>query len=47
MDESGEREVYRKAESAGNRIDIPVTVKGRAKARILVNGIVVEEQDLQ
>lgn len=47
MDETGEHEVYRKAESPGSRIDIPVTVKGRAKARILVNGIQVEEQDLQ
>ena len=47
IDESGEREVYRKAEAPGRRIDFPVTVKGRARARIMVNGIMVEEQDLQ
>jgi hypothetical protein len=46
IDESGEREVYRKAEAPGSRLDIPVTIKGRAKARILANGILVEEQDL-
>jgi beta-lactam-binding protein with PASTA domain len=47
MDESGEREVFRKAASPGSRIEFPVSVKGRARARILVNGIQVEEQDLQ
>jgi serine/threonine-protein kinase len=47
IDETGEREVYRKAEAPGSRIDFPVTVKGRARARVLVNGILVEEQDLQ
>jgi eukaryotic-like serine/threonine-protein kinase len=47
IDEAGEREVYRKAETPGNRIDLPVTVKGRARARILSNGILVEEQELQ
>jgi beta-lactam-binding protein with PASTA domain len=47
IDESGEREVYRKAEAPGSRIDFPVTIKGRARARIMVNGIVVEEQELQ
>jgi len=47
VDETGEREVYRKAQAPGSRIDVPVSVKGRARARILVNGIQVEEQDLQ
>jgi beta-lactam-binding protein with PASTA domain len=47
IDEAGEREVFRKAEAPGSRIEFPVTVKGRARARIMVNGILVEEQDLQ
>jgi beta-lactam-binding protein with PASTA domain len=47
IDESGEREIYRKAAAPGTRIDVPVSVKGRARARILANGILVEEQDLQ
>ncbi len=47
MDESGEREVYRKSEAPGSRIDFPVSIKGRARARIFVNGIMVDQQDLQ
>lgn len=47
MDESGEREVFRKSQSPGSRIDFPVEVKGHARARVLVNGIMVEEQELQ
>jgi beta-lactam-binding protein with PASTA domain len=46
IDESGEHEVYRRAEAPGSRIDVPVTIKGRARARILVNGIMMEEQDV-
>ncbi len=47
MDESGEREVYRKSQSPGSRIDFPVSIKGRAKARIFANGIMVDQQELQ
>jgi beta-lactam-binding protein with PASTA domain len=47
IDETGEREVYRRAEAPGSRIDIPVTAKGRARARIMVNGIMAEEQNIQ
>lgn len=47
VDETGEREVYRKSQSPGSKIDIRVQPKGRARARILVNGVVVQEQALQ
>jgi serine/threonine-protein kinase len=47
VDESGEREIYRKAHSPGSDIDLSPTVKGRARARIFVNGIMVEELELQ
>lgn len=47
MDETGEREIYRKSHAPGSRIDVPVTSKGRAKARILLNGIMAEEQEIQ
>jgi len=47
IDESGEREVYRKAGAPGSRIEFPVTVKGRARARIMMNGVLAEEQNLQ
>ena len=47
IDGNGEREVFRQAQAPGSKIDFPVNVKGRARARVLVNGILVEEQDLQ
>lgn len=47
VDESGEHEVYRKAHSPGSVIDLPVTAKGRARARIFLNAIMVEEQEIQ
>lgn len=47
IDEAGEREVFRRAQSPGSRIDLTVQPKGRARARIFVNAIMVEEQSLQ
>jgi eukaryotic-like serine/threonine-protein kinase len=47
IDEAGEREVFRKAQAPGSVINVPVTVKGRARARIFVNGVMVEQQDLR
>jgi beta-lactam-binding protein with PASTA domain len=46
IDESGEREVYRRSGAPGSRVEFPVTTKGRARARILMNGVLAEEQDL-
>jgi len=47
IDETGEREVYRKAQAPGSKIDIHVQPKGHARARIFVNGVMAEEQPLQ
>lgn len=47
IDEAGEHEVFRKAQAPGSRIDFTVQPKGRARARIFSNGIMVEEQELQ
>ncbi len=47
VDEAGEREVYRRSHSPGSRVDFPVEPKGRTRARIFINGIMVEEQELQ
>lgn len=47
VDESGEREVYRKAQAPGSKIDFHVQPRGHARARIFVNGVVIEEQELQ
>lgn len=46
IDETGEHEVFRRAQAPGSRIDLTVQPQGRAKARIFVNGIMVEEQEL-
>jgi serine/threonine-protein kinase len=47
VDETGEREVFRKAQAPGSKIDFHVQPKGRARARIFVNGVMIEEKELQ
>ncbi len=47
IDETGEREVFRKSQAPGSKVDIRVQPKGRARARIFLNGVMVEEQSLQ
>ena len=47
VDESGEREVFRKSQAPGSKVDIRFQPKGHARARIFVNGVMVEEQPLQ
>ena len=47
VDEAGEREIFRRSQSPGSKVDIRVQPKGHARARIFVNGVMVEEQSLQ
>jgi beta-lactam-binding protein with PASTA domain len=47
IDETGEREVFRQSQAPGSKVDIRVQPKGRARARIFVNGVMVEERSLQ
>ncbi len=47
VDETGEHEVFRHGQAPGSQIDVPATVHGRARAHIFVNGIMIEEQELQ
>ena len=47
LDETGVREVFRRSQPPGSKVDIRVLPKGRARARIFVNGVMVEEQPLQ
>jgi beta-lactam-binding protein with PASTA domain len=47
IDESGEREVFRKSQPPGSKVDIRVQPKGHARSRIFVNGVMVEEHSLQ
>jgi len=46
-DEAGEHEVFRKTQSPGTQLNLLVQPKGHAKARVFLNGIMAEEQDLQ
>jgi serine/threonine-protein kinase len=46
-DEAGEREVFRKSQAPGSKVDIRVQPKGHARARIFVNGVMIEEEQLQ
>jgi len=47
IDETGEREVFRRSQAPGTKVELHVQPKGHARARIFVNGIMVEEQPLQ
>ncbi len=47
LDEAGEREVFRHSQAPGSKVDIRVQPKGHARARIFVNGVVVEEKTLR
>ena len=47
MDETGEREIFRQSQAPGSKVELHVQPKGHARARIFVNGIMVEEQPLQ
>ncbi len=47
IDETGEREIFRKSQAPGSKVDIRVQPKGHARARIFVNGVMVEEHQLQ
>ena len=46
VDGQGEREVYHKMHFPGTKISLPIQVLGKAKARIFVNSILVEEIEL-
>ena len=46
-DEQGEREVFYKAQAPGTKLNVAVSVKGKAKAKIYVNEVLAEERQLQ
>jgi len=46
-DEGGEREVFEGAQDAGSTVEVPVPVSGPARARIFVNGVLIEERPLE
>jgi serine/threonine-protein kinase len=47
QDEAGERELFRGSRAPGSKLAIPVSAQGRARIRIFVNGILVEERDVK
>jgi len=46
VDATGEHQVFRSPQAPGSLIDVPVQPQGRARARIFVNGVMVQEQSL-
>jgi len=46
IDEAGEREVFRRSQAPGSKVELHVQSKGHARARIFVDGVMVEEQPL-
>ncbi|MBI5555534.1 MAG: PASTA domain-containing protein [Elusimicrobia bacterium] len=46
-DEQGEREVLNQAQAPGTKLNVAVSVKGKAKAKIYVNEVLAEERQLQ
>jgi len=47
LDQSGEREVFNGLRAPGSKIDLTAPYGGPAKIRIFVNGILVEEKEMQ
>jgi beta-lactam-binding protein with PASTA domain len=47
LDESGEQEVFNGLKAPGSKLTLPVAPQGRARVRIFMNGILVEERELQ
>jgi serine/threonine-protein kinase len=46
-DDGGEREVYSSSQGGGSVVEVPVSPQGASRARIFVNGVLVEERPLQ
>ena len=46
VDGTGEHQVFRQAQAPGSQINIPITAQGRARVRIFVNGVMVQEQSI-
>ncbi len=47
IDQSGEREIFNGLRAPGSKIDLTAPYGGPAKVRIFVNGIVVDEREMQ
>lgn len=47
LDDSGETEIFKGERAPGSKIEIPINARGSARARIYLNGILVEETDIK
>lgn len=45
-DESGEREVFNAPQAPGSKVNVGISVKGKATAKIFVNEVLVEEREM-
>jgi eukaryotic-like serine/threonine-protein kinase len=46
-DDKGEREVFQAYQDPGSAVEVPVVVRGPSRARIFVNGVLIEERMLE
>ncbi|MBL8022759.1 MAG: PASTA domain-containing protein [Elusimicrobia bacterium] len=46
-DDLGEREVFSSVQGSGTLVDVPVSPQGAARAHIFINGVLVEEREIQ
>jgi len=47
LDDNGEKELFKGIKSPGSKLDVAINPQGRAKVRIFVNYILVEERDVK
>ncbi len=47
LDDTGETEIFKGERAPGSKIEIPINARGAARARIYLNGILVEETDIK
>ncbi|HBU69059.1 MAG TPA: hypothetical protein DEE98_01605 [Elusimicrobia bacterium] len=47
IDETGEREIFNGIRPPGSKLEVPYKPTGRSKVRIYINGILVEEKEVQ
>jgi hypothetical protein len=43
IDNNGETEIFNAEREPGTKLEVPINPRGNAKARIFINGILVEE----
>ncbi|MCB4791732.1 MAG: PASTA domain-containing protein [Elusimicrobia bacterium] len=47
IDDTGEKEIFNGTKASGTKLEIPIDPKGQAKARVFINGVLVEEREIE